>query len=143
MARLEDDLSQSEIFIIFESDYTPIKLKNFTDHLSTQCFGINYDIGNSASMGFDPIEEIETYGQRILNVHIKDRLLHGTTVPLGCGNANIPKVLHLLKSIEYNGNYILQTARAKDNDHAATLCFYRETTSRWLKGPPEYGFKSK
>ena len=73
--------------IVFESDYTPIKLKNFIDQLSPESFGINYDIGNSASMGFDPIEEIETYGQRILNVHIKDRLFNGATVPLGSGDA--------------------------------------------------------
>tara|TARA_B100000579_G_C22845106_1_gene863862 strand:+ start:510 stop:1349 length:840 start_codon:yes stop_codon:yes gene_type:complete len=132
MTRLENDLSQREIFIVFESDYTPVKLKKFIDQLSPKSFGINYDIGNSASMGFDPIEEIETYGQRILNVHIKDRLLNGTTVPLGSGSANIPKVFHLLKSIEYKGNYILQTARAKDNDHADTLSHYREKANRWL-----------
>jgi L-ribulose-5-phosphate 3-epimerase len=144
MARLENDLSRSSILIVFESDYTPIKLKNFIDQLSPESFGINYDIGNSASMGFDPIEEIETYGQRILNVHIKDRLFNGATVPLGSGDANIPKVFYLLKSIEYNGYYILQTARAKDNDHAATLCQYREKASRWLKEKkPEHGFKSK
>jgi len=66
-------------------------------------------------------------------VMIKDRLLNGTTVPLGSGDANIPKVLHLLNSIEYKGNYILQTARAKHNDHADTLSHYREKAIRWLQ----------
>ena len=46
-------------------------LKTFIDQLSPDNYGINYDIGNSAAMGFDPKEEIQVYGQRILNVHIK------------------------------------------------------------------------
>ena len=45
------------------------------------------DIGNSASLGLNPLDEFEAFGDRILNVHVKDRVLGGTTVPLGLGNA--------------------------------------------------------
>ena len=84
-------------------------------------------------MGFDFKEEIKSYGQRILNVHIKDRLLHGTTVPLGHGNAEIPKVLQELKSIGYSGNYILQTARSVDGKHAELLKKYHDELIEWIK----------
>ena len=58
----------------------------------SEYYGINYDIGNSACLGYDPEEEINNYGDRIYNVHIKDRLLHGSTVPLGSGNADIKSI---------------------------------------------------
>jgi hexulose-6-phosphate isomerase len=114
LSLIEPDLHKNSIKIVFESDFIPDRLKAFIDQFSPDNYGINYDIGNSAAMGFDPREEIKAYGRRILNVHVKDRLLHGTTVPLGRGNADMPKVLEELNSIGYNGNFILQTARAVD-----------------------------
>ena len=100
---------------------------------SSENYGINYDTGNSAALGFDSEEEIKAYGQRILNVHIKDRLLHGDTVPLGNGNADIPNVLKELNAINYNGNYILQTARAVDENHTGVLCQYRDQVIKWME----------
>ena len=66
-------------------------------------------------------------------MHIKDRLIHGTTVPLGSGNANIPKVLKMLNSINYGGNYVLQTARATDTNHEGVLCEYRDQVIKWME----------
>ena len=64
--------------IVFESDLPAPELKRFIGRLDPCLFGINYDIGNSAALGFDPAEEITVYGRRILNVHIKDRVRGGT-----------------------------------------------------------------
>ena len=89
-------------------------------------FGINYDTGNSAALGFDPTEEFSAYGDRILNAHVKDRIFNGTTVPLGSGSVDFPKVFSLFKSINYNSNYILQTARATDGEHANLICEYKK-----------------
>ena len=133
LSRVENDLCKHSIKIIFESDYCPDKFKKFISKFSENNFGINYDTGNSASMGFDFKEEIKSYGQRILNVHIKDRLLHGTTVPLGHGDAEIPKVIRELKSIGYSGNYILQTARSVDGNHAEVLKKYHDELIEWIK----------
>ena len=66
-------------------------------------------------MGFDPSDEINLYGKRIKNVHIKDRKLNGSTVPLGEGNADFESIFFNLKD-EYSGNFILQTARDKNGD---------------------------
>jgi len=96
-------------------------------------FGINYDIGNSAAAGFNPIEEIDSYGDRIWNVHVKDRLLNGTTVELGSGNADFIRVFRALAGCEYKGNYILQTARATDGNHVGTLRKYRDMVVQWLQ----------
>jgi hexulose-6-phosphate isomerase len=47
-------------------------------------------------------------------------------VPLGEGNANFPKVFEGLKSYNYNGNYIMQTARAIDGNHILALNNYKK-----------------
>lgn len=119
--------------VLFESDYPPSRLRDFIARLPSAYFGINYDIGNSAALGFDPVEEMEAYGERIQNVHVKDRALHGTTVPLGTGNADFPTVFRELKRRKYTGNFILQTARATDGDHASALRRYRDMVVAWLQ----------
>ena len=125
-------MGDGHIQIAFESDFPPKRLQKFIASLDEALFGINYDIGNSAALGYDPSEEITAYGSRILNVHVKDRLLGGTTVPLGQGNADLSRVFQLLKETGYQGQYILQTARAVDGEHVRVLCRYRDMVDRWL-----------
>jgi len=100
--------------------------------LPIDCFGINYDIGNSASMGYDPTEEFLAYGSRVFNVHVKDRSLGGATVPLGLGVAQFDLVFERLSRSKYEGNFILQTARAENGDHVGALSHYRNLTFDWL-----------
>jgi hexulose-6-phosphate isomerase len=126
-------LSAKSLRVVFESDYSPEELARFIDRLDRAIFGINYDIGNSAALGFLPEEEFAAYGPRIVNVHVKDRALGGTTVPLGTGNADFDSVFSALSQIAYRGNFILQTARAADGRHAETLRVYRDMTLDWMQ----------
>jgi len=119
--------------IIFESDFAPAELARFIDRLPSDAFGVNYDIGNSAALGYKPEMEFSAYGSRIVNVHIKDRVLGGTTVPLGTGNADFPTVFRLLQDIAYTGCLIMQTARASDDDHAGALRRYMRQIEAWAK----------
>jgi L-ribulose-5-phosphate 3-epimerase len=133
-------LTQADLFralglrIIFESDFAPIELARFIDRLPADAFGVNYDIGNSAALGYDPAEEFAAYGSRIVNVHVKDRTHCGTTVPLGTGNADFPTVFRLLREVAYTGYLIMQTARARDDDHAGALRHYKRQIEAWAKG---------
>jgi L-ribulose-5-phosphate 3-epimerase len=129
-------LKELDVKVIFESDFTPVELARFIDRLDASYFGINYDIGNSASLGMNPVEEMAAYGQRIVNVHIKDRVRGGTTVPLGTGDADFDAVFSNLARLSYRGNYILQTARAGDGEHAATLGRFRDMAVNWIR---QYG----
>jgi L-ribulose-5-phosphate 3-epimerase len=126
-------LSEHGLRVAFECDYPPLDLARFLDLLDPALFGVNYDIGNSAGLGFDPATEIAVYGQRVLNVHIKDRVLNGTTVPLGMGNADFDTVFGALGRLHYSGNYILQTARAPDGNHAGALTRYRDMAANWMR----------
>ena len=89
-------------------------------------------MGNSAALGYDIAEELAAFGDRIHNVHVKDRLLGGTTVPLGTGAAELSRVVQSLVHMGYAGNYIMQTARAADGDHARALASYKEMIAGWL-----------
>lgn len=126
-------LKQRGLAVVFECDYPPRQLADFIGQFPESVFGINYDIGNSAALGYGSAEEIAAYFPRILNVHIKDRLLGGTTVPLGTGNAKLAPTIADLVKRGYRGCYILQTARAADGDHAGVLAKYRDMAKRWIE----------
>ena len=126
-------LAEHNLRVIFEMDRAPVDIVRFIDRLPVEQFGINYDIGNSAALGFNPVEEFAAYRGRIMNVHVKDRMLGGGTVPLKTGNADFCSVFRELSQIDYQGNYILQTARADDENHAEVLARYRDMTCEWIQ----------
>ena len=119
-------LNKLNLKLAFESDFEPKKLAGFINRFPSNRFGINYDTGNSASLGFDPLEEFKEYGKHIINVHIKDRQFGGTTVPLNKGDVNFDLIFKGLKDLNYKGNFILQTARAKDGKHSNIIKEYKE-----------------
>ena len=55
-------------------------------------------------MGYDPVEEFSAYGDKISDLHVKDRLFDHGPVPLGKGNADILKVflIYLRRSLKNN-----------------------------------------
>ena len=99
---------------------------------SAQNFGLTYDIGNSAGLGFDPGDEFKAYGERIIHVHVKDRLRGGSTVPLGEGDALFDNVFDYIAAQNYQGDIILQTARADDDNHGGVLTTYRSMVLDWI-----------
>ena len=99
------------IKISLETDLPPQEFRLLLELFSPHRIYVNYDMGNSASLGLNPSEEIEILGSYILNVHIKDRLLAGTTVPLGKGTVDFESVFSALKNVDYKEDFILQTAR--------------------------------
>ena len=126
-------MDKSDVQIAIEADFDPQEFYEFMEKLDSRHFFVNYDIGNSASLGFNPEEEFASIGERIVNVHVKDRILNGTTVPLGEGAANFELVFNCLKEVNYEGNYILQTARASDGDHVSSIIRYRNQVVDWLE----------
>jgi len=141
MENLSDGLKQMKALlrkmnmrISFESDFIPQDLTNFINQFDSENFGITYDIGNSASLGYDFREEFKLYGNRIVNIHVKDRTMGGGSVPLGEGSADLAGVVNALENMGYQGHYILQTARAIDNNHGWVLKEYRDRVLKYLDG---------
>ena len=119
-------LKEACVRMAFESDYPPAQLAAFIERFPPEVAGINFDIGNSAGLGWAPAEEVPLIAPRLINVHVKDRVLGGTTVPLGAGAADLPEVFRLLRAAKYDGFLILQTARAEDDDHVGAATRYRD-----------------
>jgi hexulose-6-phosphate isomerase len=104
-----------ELKVSLETDLNPTSFRDLLERINLEHVQANYDIGNSASLGFNPIEEIKAFGNRILNVHVKDRILGGATVPLGAGNSDIKLVFQKLNEIGYSGGITMQAARGEDD----------------------------
>jgi hexulose-6-phosphate isomerase len=94
--------------------------------------GFNFDIGNSASLGNDPLAEIDLYGDKLMNIHIKDRLKKGVTVPLGQGVADFEKIFKKLRQIKYKHNLILEAARQNPNYELETIGNYLKFCKNYL-----------
>ena len=78
-------IEKQDINLSLETDLPPKPFVELLDRLNSKNITVNYDIGNSAALGFDSDEELEAYGDRITDIHIKDRVLGGGPVVLGGG----------------------------------------------------------
>jgi L-ribulose-5-phosphate 3-epimerase len=102
-----------------ETSLAPAPFAALLDHLPHAWLKVNYDSGNSSSLGYDSREEFAAYGKRIASVHLKDRVLGGGTVPLGTGDADLKAVFYGLENIGYCGDYVLQVDREKPGNEVA------------------------
>jgi L-ribulose-5-phosphate 3-epimerase len=100
------------IEIHLETSLPPARFATLLERLPHPLLKVNYDSGNSSSLGYNPREEFDAYGKRVGSVHIKDRLLGGSTVPPGKGDADFETLAECLKSVDYSGDFILQVARS-------------------------------
>jgi hexulose-6-phosphate isomerase len=96
-----------------ETSLAPEAFRRLLDRADHPAVRVNYDAGNSASLGYRPGEELDAYGHRLGSVHVKDRRLHGGTVPLGLGDADLPALFARLRRLRYDGDFVLQVARGR------------------------------
>lgn len=99
------------IRLSLETDLSPGKFAELLGNLKSGICSVNYDTGNSAALGFNVEEEFRAYGSRISDVHIKDRMLGGGSVPLGTGNTDFVTFFELLPKYDYKGPLIMQAYR--------------------------------
>ena len=107
-------IEKYNINLSLETDLAPQPFIELLNKLNSKNITVNYDIGNSAALGFDSNEELEAYGDRITDIHIKDRVLGGGPVTLGKGNADFSKFFGKLKEFDYQGPFIMQAYRDEE-----------------------------
>lgn len=115
-----------------ETDLAPAPFLALLRSINDPLVKANHDIGNSAALGFDPVEEIGLLGPHIGSVHIKDRVRGGGTVPLGTGNADLPLSLRLLRQAGFGRWYIMQIARGPLGDEPAWIAANRHKVDMLL-----------
>ena len=104
-------IEKENINLALETDLAPSLFIELLNKINSNNITVNYDIGNSAALGFDFNEELSAYGERITDIHIKDRILGGGPVILGEGNADFAKFFEKLKEFNYQGPFIMQAYR--------------------------------
>ena len=102
---------RAKLELHLETDLAPADFAAFLATLPADVVKVNYDSGNSASLGYHPKQELLAYGDHIGSVHIKDRMRGGTTVPLGLGHAEFSDLFAGLAALRYAGDFVLQVAR--------------------------------
>ncbi len=112
-------LEATGVELHLETSLAPSDFSRLMDRLPSPLIRVNYDSGNSASLGYDPAEEFAAYGARIGSIHIKDRVLGGSSVPLGQGDTNFSSLFQAVAAVGYSGDFILQVARGRTGDEVA------------------------
>lgn len=113
-----------------ECDLPPRAFRAFIDEIADPLVKANYDIGNSASLGYDPAEELTLLAPHLGSVHVKDRLRGGGTVALGTGNADFPTCFRLIRRAGFSRWLVLQAARADAGDEIALASTNRRLVER-------------
>ncbi len=132
--------NKKNINIIIEGSLEPVVFRDFIISFKPLNMKINYDMGNSTGLGYNPREEIRLLGEFFGSVHIKDKIKSGGTVPLGTGNVDFETVFNELKNIDYSGNFVLETARQDleetkfINDRVETIKNYINFVKPYLEG---------
>ena len=106
-----DSAAEQGITICLETNLNPSLSRKLVDLFDSEHVGINYDSGNSASLGYDVNEEFFAYGDRIKSIHIKDRVYGGGTVPLGEGDCDVDQFFMLVEKYDFSGPVVLQASR--------------------------------
>ena len=120
-------IESNKINLSLETDLDPLAFTNLLKRFDSSRITVNYDIGNSAALGYDPIEELDAYGDKISDIHIKDRMLSAGPVVLGKGNANFGRFFDKLKEFDYQGPFIMQAYR----DDEGVAVFKKQL--EWIK----------
>jgi len=136
--KLIDNYLGTNLKILFESDFAPTKLLNFIRKFNPKKYGINYDTGNSASLGYNIDLEFKAYSKYIENIHIKDRKFKSKTVKLGSGDYDFIKFFKNINKTKYKGNLILQTARGKKYKEINLLKYNISFINKHLKNKNEF-----
>ena len=100
-----------DINLALETDLAPEPFAELLEQFDSRRVSVNYDIGNSAALGFNLIEELKCYGERITDIHIKDRVLDGGSVKLGDGDADFDLFFSALIQYYFCGPFIMQAYR--------------------------------
>ena len=117
-------LTLNKIEIHFETSLSPPSELEFISKLDHNQTKICFDMGNSASLGYDPAHVLNKIAPYLGSVHIKDRLLNGGSIPLGEGVVDFSKIFSILNEIDFSGFFSLQAYRDKNSNNAELLKNY-------------------
>ncbi|MBC8268135.1 MAG: sugar phosphate isomerase/epimerase [Rhodospirillaceae bacterium] len=137
MADMGPLASKHGLELHLETDLEPVVFRHLLDAIDQPAVRMNFDIGNSASLGFDPVDELTILDSYLGSVHVKDRELGGGTVSLGQGNADLATCFKLIRQTGFSRHLVLQAARGEDGHEATLAASNRHFVERHMATGPE------
>ena len=132
LKKIIPEIKNLGIMITLETDLEPKEFLNLLEMFDKNTVYANYDTGNSASLGYDVNEEFKILKDKIKNIHLKDRIRNGSTVPFGLGDTNFEEFFKILKKSEYSGDLIMQGARIEGINPEQNCLKYQNFIKEYL-----------
>jgi hexulose-6-phosphate isomerase len=130
---LGDLIDRTNVELHLETSLSPGEFADLLAHTPHPGVKVNYDSGNSASLGYRPSDEFRAYGARVGSVHLKDRRLGAGTVPLGEGDTDFDGLFASLAKVRYRGDFVLQVARGTAGDELEWARKNSITARSWIQ----------
>lgn len=97
-----------------ETELPAADYRRLVEGAAHAALGVYYDAGNAAAKGFDAAKDIATLGHLLCGVHLKDRTVGGSSVPLGEGAVDFDAVFTALVAARYAGPLVIQSTSGDD-----------------------------
>jgi len=107
-------IEKHDIRICFETELPAVEYLSLVSALNSPYIGAYYDSGNCAAKGFDMSSDVAVLGDKLFNVHIKDRPVNGVSTYLGEGATNFNEAIPILIKNDYKGLLVLQSYFGED-----------------------------
>jgi len=104
------------VCLALETSMEAPELVQVVESIGSECVQVYFDIGNTASMGYDVVQEITTLGELIVQVHVKD---HPSRI-LGEGEIDFGGVIAALEKTGFDGYLVLETPSLDDSVGSAS-----------------------
>ena len=88
------------------------KMKNYIG----EDFKLVFDVKQAVRAGFSPLDFAEKFKRDILHIHISDHTENADCLPPGNGNFNFGKLMEIMDSADYKGDYIIELYRENFDD---------------------------
>lgn len=106
----------NDVCLSLETSLKAPELARIVESIGSDYVQIYFDTGNIAGRGYNIVHEIETLGEYIVQVHVKDN----PSRTLGEGNIDFNKTIEALKKIGFDGYLVLETPALDDSAGAAS-----------------------
>lgn len=81
-------------------------------------FKLVFDVKQAVRAGFSPLEFAEKFKERTVHIHISDHTESADCIPPGKGVFNFKKLMEIMNSADYKGDYIIELYRENFSDTA-------------------------
>ncbi len=128
LRKLSSIAESNGVYLALETSLEAPDMVRIVDSIESDFVKVYFDTGNAVGQGYAPIQEIDTLGDRIVQVHVKD--YPGGT--LGMGRIDFDEVIGGLRGIGFEGYLMLETPALNNSAEMAlrNLNFIKQILGR-------------